>query len=392
VQPGHVVSEAAAWLADPPWAALAYRAAQPVEEHPEHRYASCWRADAAFEQVAAYGLDPATHLARCRDWVRQGYRPAALTVAGPGLVAASVWHRPVVAEEEKERLAKRQANAAVALLRLGQPERVWPLLRHRPDPRVRSYVLARVGILGADPKALWQRFENEPEVSARRALLLSLGEFGEKELPAAEREALLPRLFDLYRDDHDSGIHGAAAWLLCQWGQRAKLKVIDAELAQRDKDVASGVGKLPDPARRWYVNGQQQTMVIIPGPVEFWMGSPRTEAERRGGPEGRGETRHFRRIGRSFALAAHEVTVEQFRKFRPNYFYYKPYSPTPDHPINTVSWFEAAEYCNWLSQEEGIPEEQWCYERDSKTQSDEGMRVKADALALQGYRLPTEAE
>src|SRR5207302_6987273 len=30
--------------------------------------------------------------------------------------------------------------------------------------------------------------------------------------------------------------------------------------------------------RRWYVNGQGQPMVLIPGPVEFMMGSPRTEA------------------------------------------------------------------------------------------------------------------
>ena len=31
-------------------------------------------------------------------------------------VATSVWHRPLVPEEAKDRLAKRQANAAVALL------------------------------------------------------------------------------------------------------------------------------------------------------------------------------------------------------------------------------------------------------------------------------------
>jgi hypothetical protein len=363
-----------------------------VEEHPEHRYASCWRADAAFDQVAAHGLDPAAHLARCRELVQQGYRPAAVSVAGPGRVAASVWHRPVVTEEEKERLAKRQANAAVALLRLGQPERVWPLLRHSPHPRVRSYLLAGVGVLGADPQALWQRFAAEPDVSARRVLLLALGEFGDKELPTVEREALLPRLFDLYRDDPDPGIHGAAAWLLCQWDQRAQLKAIDRELAKRDQDVARGGRQPAGSARGWYVNGQQQTMIVIPGPVEFWMGSPRTEAERIGGPEGRNETRHYRRIGRTFALAAHEVTVEQFLTFRANHEYNKPYSPTPDHPINTVTWFDVVEYCNWLSKAEGIPEDQWCYEPNPMGQYAAGMKVKPNALLLQGYRLPTEAE
>jgi serine/threonine protein kinase/formylglycine-generating enzyme required for sulfatase activity len=399
VQPGRVISEATAWLAGPPWAALAYQATRleseatpPGGEHPEHRYASCWCADATLDQVAAHGLDPAAHLARCRDWVQQGYRPAALTVAAPGLVAASVWHRPVITEDEKERLAKRQANAAVALLRLDRPERFWPLLCHCSDPRVRSHVLARVGVLGADSKELWQRFENEREVSARRALLLALGEFGDKELPPGERAALLPRLFDLYRDDPDSGIHGATAWLLGQWGQRQKLKSIDAELAQRDKAVASGVRQTTEAARRWYVNGQQQTMVIVPGPVTFWMGSPRTEAERIGGPEGTYETRHYCRIDRSYALAAHEVTVKQFLQFRPQHVYNTVFSPTTDHPVTLVTWFDAAAYCNWLSQKEGIPEDQWCYEANAMGEYAPGMRVKPDALALAGYRLPTEAE
>jgi hypothetical protein len=52
-------------------------------------------------------------------------------------VTASVWHRPLVPEEAKDRLARRQANAAVALLRLGSEQKVWPILRHRPDPRTR---------------------------------------------------------------------------------------------------------------------------------------------------------------------------------------------------------------------------------------------------------------
>src|SRR5207302_5884416 len=42
-------------------------------------------------------------------------------------------------EEDKETLAKRQANAAVVLLRLGRHGEVWPLLKHSSDPRVRSY-------------------------------------------------------------------------------------------------------------------------------------------------------------------------------------------------------------------------------------------------------------
>ena len=46
--------------------------------------------------------------------------------AGPNkqavVVTASVWHRPVVPEDDKERMAKRQANAAAVLLKMEETE------------------------------------------------------------------------------------------------------------------------------------------------------------------------------------------------------------------------------------------------------------------------------
>ena len=64
-----------------------------------------------------------------------------------------------------------------------------------------------------------------------------------------EREPLIGKLLDLYRNDPDSGIHGAAEWTLRQWGQQEKLKEMDAEL-MKVKDRGE---------HRWYVNGQGQT-------------------------------------------------------------------------------------------------------------------------------------
>ena len=48
---------------------------------------------------------------------------------------------------EKERLAKRKANAAATLLRFDRPEKVWPLFRHSNDPGVRSFLLHRAAKL-----------------------------------------------------------------------------------------------------------------------------------------------------------------------------------------------------------------------------------------------------
>ncbi len=301
---------------------------------------------------------------------------------------------PDEAEEAKEALAKRQANAAVALLELNQPEKVWPLLKHGPDPRVRSYLIHRFVPLGADCLALVRRLDAEPDVSIRRALLLSLGEYDEQVLAAGERKALLEKLRDLYRDDPDPGLHAAVEWLLRQWKQDEWLRQVDAQWAkdkqQRDQRVQQIGQELAkgNAQPQWYVTSQGQTMVIVPGPVEFLMGSPPTEAGRMDG-----EQLHLKRIARTFAIAAKPVTVEQFVRFRKDYKGTDPkFAPTVDCPVHGPTWYEAAEYCNWLSKQEGLSEKQLCYEPNKDGKFAEGMKMSPDYLKRSGYRLPTEAE
>jgi formylglycine-generating enzyme required for sulfatase activity len=126
-------------------------------------------------------------------------------------------------------------------------------------------------------------------------------------------------------------------------------------------------------------------MVVIPGPVEFVMGSPPTEQGRYSV-----ESQHRRRIGRSFAIAAKPGTKEEFLGFLPGFGHgeMKRY-PEPSCPIGGVSWYDAAAYCNWLSKQEGIGEDQWCYETNAKGQV---TKLKEKYLSLSGYRLPTGAE
>ena len=44
-----------------------------------------------------------------------------------------------------------------------------------------------------------------PETSQRRALILALGTYGTEGLSPGEREPLISKLLDLYRNDPDSG-------------------------------------------------------------------------------------------------------------------------------------------------------------------------------------------
>lgn len=153
---------------------------------------------------------------------------------------------------------------------------------------------------------------------------------------------------------------------------------------------------------RSYAGPNGHTMVVISG-GEFWMGSPVSE---RGRSED--EVRHLVRIPRSYAIAMTEVTNEQFARFLnavPDYAArwkaattarfgdpprYAAYSRTPDSPQVGVSWYDAARYCNWLSELAGIPNDQWVY--PERIDAEQGIELPADYLRRTGHRLPTEAE
>ena len=80
-------------------------------------------------------------------------------------------------------LARRQGQMATALVRLGRADRVWPLLKHADDPGVRTELIHDLAKFGVDPREVIARLKVEPEVSARRALVLALGEYPADQSP-----------------------------------------------------------------------------------------------------------------------------------------------------------------------------------------------------------------
>jgi formylglycine-generating enzyme required for sulfatase activity len=320
-----------------------------------------------------------------------------------------ILEEPQPAEDQlaaRDALAKRQAEAALALLRRGEPELVWPLLRHSPDASRRSYLIRDLGRSGVSPDVLVQRLEIESDVSARRALILSLGGFTGDQLPPAKRKPLVARLLRMYQEDADPGIHSAVDWLLRHGRQGMTDRRLDWQqadvLGMLDRDLASR----PANKRNWFVTKQGHTLAVVRGPVEFTMGAPEYEPGR---DKSKDEAPHCVRIPRSFAIATKELTVAQFQRFldanpeikkRAQAAGWKDPSregrivktrtPDDDCPQILMTWFEAAQYCNWLSQQEEIPEAEWCY--PALDQIKEGMELPKDYLRRTGYRLPTEAE
>jgi hypothetical protein len=45
-----------------------------------------------------------------------------------------------------------------------------------------------------------------------------------------------------------------------------------------------------------------------------------------------------------------------------------------------VSWYDAVAYCNWLSEQEGLAQDEWCYVPNDKGLYAEGMTIPADFL------------
>ncbi|HVS37256.1 MAG TPA: SUMF1/EgtB/PvdO family nonheme iron enzyme [Gemmataceae bacterium] len=312
--------------------------------------------------------------------------------------------RPAPAKEaETDRIvrARRQGNAAAALAALGQPDAVWSVLKHSRTPDARTVLIHGLATHGADVQALIDHLETEEGPSIRAALILALGEYPEKQLPPRIRAALTPKLLAAYRDDPDPGVHGAIDWLLrwgkegpvdrpIDWGGRAELEKIDAELA----------GK-PGPAgQRWFVAAHGQTFTAVPGPVTFPIGSPKDEPG-----HGDSETLHRMTIDRSFAVAVQPVTVAQWLKFEKamqdahrtiKNYRREEFAPESDCPIISVSWYEAAMYCRWLSEQENVPEKDMVYpcipeilkHADGRTP----LTLDKGYLSRTGYRLPTGAE
>lgn len=108
-------------------------------------------------------------------------------------------------------------------------------------------------------------------------------------------------------------------------------------------------------------------------PTAFEMGAPRHEKGQRAN-----EFQRRIRLTRPFYAATREVTNEQYRAFQPA----GARKGDARHPVSSVTWSEAARFCNWLSRREGLKP---FYRFD-------GDKMKGIDQRADGYRLLTEAE
>lgn len=132
------------------------------------------------------------------------------------------------------------------------------------------------------------------------------------------------------------------------------------------------------PARYTTASGQEMLLFRDAGLVP--MGSSRREPGRRAN-----EAEWTARLGRAFYVSTTETTNQQYRLFNPEHSagHFQTISlDGANRPASGMTWQQAALFCNWLSEQEGL---------EPFYQTTEGFVSGANREST-GYRLLTEAE
>ncbi len=176
-----------------------------------------------------------------------------------------------------------------------------------------------------------------------------------------------------------------------------ELEIAIDKLSQEDRRylaAASRPAEAPARDEKLVKNSIGMELVLIPA-GEFMMGTPETESDRYSK-----EIQHRIRITKPFYLGKHEVTQAEYeRVMGTNPCLLSSTGSGKDKvsgldtrrfPVEQVSWCDAVEFCNKLSESERLAPH-YTLRNIERT---EGSITKADVAIAggPGYRLPTEAE
>ncbi len=251
---------------------------------------------------------------------------------------------------EQQHVANRQINAAVFLLRHRQEVALHDLFQHRTIPNTRSGLIERIVTFGGHAGSVFPLLRQTTDDGVRSAVLLLLGSYGAAATSEAQRTEWRTAARELFQTHPSADVHSAAEWLLRQLGDEAWMT--ETTRALSGKPVAGVNG--------WSINTHEQTLVLA------------------------------RTKDHSFEIDTTEVTMGELLRFKSSHDYAPERAPDPRCAAIQAEWYDAIGYCRWLTEQEGLGEDQQCYPplTPDRTQ----VRLHNDYQLRRGYRPPTSEE
>ena len=235
----------------------------------------------------------------------------------------------------------------------------------RSDPIERTVFIDVFSTWHGDPSNLVAFAEQIDSPGMRSGLSLALGSSQAAEMSSRAKLDWVPILRGWFGSQPEAGSHSATRWTLRRWQPDIALPQLKRLDVRDDRD--------------WYVNNIGMTMLRI------HKGSLYVAPQN--------EKKEPRVDVHPFWISDREVSVRSFETFLDDASYddsLKPkqlpeidriVSPTSDHPVQNVTWFDAVLFCNWLSQCDALD--------PAYVKMGEKWIVDPEA---DGYRLPHESE
>lgn len=260
----------------------------------------------------------------------------------------------------------RRAGMAVALLaELKIVEDLYRVLQVYSDPRLRVEAIYQLSQSMTSDEVIhgWLRLaiaNSDPGSEAALLKLLALrAEPSNAKLGSPIGETVIGR----FRASDDAEVHSAAEACLVGWG------ALEPSFLRTDQPLGTD-------ERKWRVNGQGQTLIRIGGPrvsdAQSSQNLPLLEDY-------------------DLEVLNGEVTVGQIHAFDPSSYIHYETSPTNRHPANVVTFSKAINYCRWLTEVEGMGEDEQCYPH-ADTPLPNDWAPFPDHRTRRGYRLPNVDE
>jgi formylglycine-generating enzyme required for sulfatase activity len=265
---------------------------------------------------------------------------------------------------EADLAAAKRANLIVASFELGDRSLLREASKLASTPQLRTQVIHTMSPDCIDLAAFVPLIlESHGDQSLCNVAMLAAWHHLNIPISLDLHDRLSARLLDIYRSEPDPEAHSTGGLLLRKLG--VDLTELDAELAEQPRA----------PSRNWYVNKSAQTMVVL-RPDRFQLEGYVAPQE----------------LNYAFAISTTEIRLDDFREFKPDHTQDESYHVSNENiPAAGIFIFRAAKYCNWLSNKEGIPEEDWCYPPDAQITEKNCYPVSRFETKA-GYRLPLSSE